>query len=408
MSIEPYRRVLAVTGVRALLLVGLLARIPITAIGLTLTLQVVGGLHLGFAQAGLVGAASTAGVAIGAPVSGRFVDRYGLRPVVAVTTAAQLVFWPSAAFLPYWPLVVGAFAAGVLALPVFSVVRQCLAAVVPDEHRRSAFALDSMLVEVSYMIGPAVAVAATTAVGSGWAMAFVGLGLVGSGLALLLLNPPTRPEDDADDTGAAVPRRQWLTPALLSVLGTALAATFVLAAAELSLVAALKAQGAVRWIGLAFGLWGVSSLVGGFVYGALPRGRSPLVVVGVMAALTAPVGLAGDWRVLSLAMIPCGMLCAPAISSTVDAVSRRVPAGARGEAMGLHGTALTLGLAVSAPVAGWFIDVLGTRWSFALAGIIGLALVALAALFSRERPSRPAGTPVPVAEATAEATAGAP
>lgn len=385
MTVEPYRRVLANPGVRALLLVGLFARIPVIATGLTLTLHVVNGMKLGFLSAGLVGAASTAGVAVGSPAAGRFVDRHGLRPVLAVTTAAQLAFWLSAAFLPYWPLVAATFVAGVLALPVFSVIRQCVAAAVPVEQRRTGFTLDSMLVEISYMIGPAVAVSATAAFGSGPTMALVGLGLVGSGVALLVLNPPTRTEEERERVEAAVPRRQWLTPALLALLGVTLAATFVLAAAELSVVAVLKADSATRWTGLVIGLMALSSLVGGFLYGALPRGFSPLVMVGGMAALTVPLGLVGDWRLLCLALVPSGMLCAPALSATVDGVSRWVPAAARGEAMGLHGTALTLGLAASAPVTGLIIDDWGTRWSFAMAGLGGLLMVALAVPFWRHR-----------------------
>jgi MFS family permease len=383
MTVEPYRRVLANPGVRMLLLVGLFARIPVIATGLTLTLHVVSGMRLGFFQAGLVGAASTAGVAVGAPVAGRFVDRYGLRPVLAATTAAQLVFWLSAVFLPYWPLVAAAFVAGVLALPVFSVIRQCVAAAVPVEQRRTGFTLDSMLVEVSYMIGPTVAVSASTAFGSGWTMVLVGLGLVGSGVALLVLDPPTRTDEERGVAGAAVPRRQWLTPSLIALLGVTLAATFALMAAELSVVAVLKADSATRWTGLVIGLMALSSLVGGFVYGALPRGFSPLVMIGGIAALTVPLGLVGDWQWLCLALVPSGLLCAPALSATVDAVSRRVPTAARGEAMGLHGTALTLGLALSAPVTGLVIDDWGTDWAFAVAGLGSLLMVALAAPFWR-------------------------
>ncbi|MGI8333249.1 MFS transporter [Actinomadura scrupuli] len=393
MTVEPYRRVLAIPGVRALMIVGLVARIPVTASGLTLTLHVVNGLKLGFFQAGLVGAAATVGIAVGSPIAGRFVDRHGLRPVIAVTTVTQVAFWVSAPFLPYWLLLGGAVLGGALSLPVFGLIRQCIAAAVPAGQRRTGFALDSMVVEVAYMIGPAIAVACATVVGSGWTMAGIGVGLVGSGVALLVLNPPTRAEDDTV-AATAVPRRQWLTPALLSLLGIAFAATFVLIATELSLVAVLKADSAARWTGLVIGLWCFWSLLGGFVYGTLSRAISPLVMVGAMAALTVPVALVGDWRLLCLAVIPAGILCAPALSATVDTLSQWVPSAARGEAMGLHGTALTLGLAVSGPISGYIIDAYGTRWSFALAGLAGLLLVALAIPFWRRAP-QPAGPGIP-------------
>ncbi|MFC4059690.1 MFS transporter [Planomonospora corallina] len=391
---EPYRRLLALPGVRTLLVVGLLARIPTTAVNITLTLHVAESMGLGFTKAGLVTAACTVGMALGSPLAGRFADSYGLRPVLLVTTAAQALFWATAWAMPFPVLLAAAVPAGLLGLPVFSVVRQCLAALVPVEQRRIAFSLDSMLVELSYMAGPALGVAGMTALGSGAAMGIVAGGLVGSGTALLLLNPPLRSaEEDAAEEDAAgegggaggrLPRRMWLTPSLVTLLGTAAAATFVLTAGELSLVAAMKNAGDTAWTGLAIGVWCLYSLVGGFVYGGLPRGFSPLLLIGAMGLFTVPVGLVGDdWRWLVVALLPAGLLCAPGLSSTVETLSRWVPARARGEAMGLHGTALLVGGAVSAPLAGAVIDGPGPGWAFAVAGLVGVAMVLLALPFWR-------------------------
>lgn len=399
MTIEPYRRVLALPGVKPLMFLALAARIPVTAAGLTMTLYVVDGLKLGFTRAGLVGAASTIGMAIGGPVAGRFVDRHGLRPVIGVTTVAQLAFWMSATHLPYWPLLAAAFGSGVLALPVFSVIRQCMAAAVPPERRRTGFAVDSMLVEVSYMIGPAVAVALVTSAGPRWTVALVGLGICTSGVLLFLLNPPTRDVGEPEPAAGPVPRRQWLTPSLLALFAVTAAATFVLNSTELSLVAALKAGGAAQWTGLVISSWCVWSVLGGFVYGGRSRGASPLVLIGAMAALVTPIGLASPWPLLCVAIIPSGALCAPSLAATVDTLTRRVPAGARGEATGLHSTALTLGIAVSGPIAGLVIDRLGVRWAFAVAGLGGLLLVAAAAAFWR-RTSLPSDPVTAAAPAT--------
>lgn len=398
MAIEPYRRLLRLPGVRTLLLVGLLARIPTTATGMALTLHVVNGLGLGFAQAGLVGMASTVGMAVGSPLAGRFVDRHGLRPVLVVTTLAQAVFWAGAWALPYPVLVVAAGVAGLLALPVFSVIRQCLAAMVPIEQRRMGFSLDSMFIELSYMTGPALAVAGVTTLGSQWTMAVIAAGMVGSGVGLLLLNPPTRSAEELLAPPAKVARGQWLTPAFVALLGTAAAATFVLTATELSLVASMKHSGATAWIGVGVAIWCVYSLLGGFVYGGLSRGFSPLMLIAAMGALTVPVGLVGgDWRWLLVALVPAGVLCAPALSSTVDSVSRWVPAGARGEAMGLHGTALMIGGASSAPIAGAIIDSHGPAWAFLVAGLVGVGMVLVALPFWRRRP-RPEVAAEPVLE----------
>ncbi|MET8333765.1 MFS transporter [Streptosporangium canum] len=396
MAIEPYRRLLALPGVRTLLLVGLVARIPSTAMGITLTLHI-RSLGLGWLAAGAVGAVTTVGMAVGSPLAGRFVDRHGLRPVLMVTTVAQLAFWSCAWALPYPVLLVASVVAGLLALPVFSVIRQCLAALVPVEQRRIGFSLDSIMVELSYMAGPALGVMGITVLGSAWTMSIVAVGLTCSGAALILLNPPTRSAEELEAPAEKVLRRQWLTPGLIALLGTASAATFVLTASELSLVATMEHAGDTAWTGLAIGLWCAYSLVGGFVYGGLPRGFSPLVLVGGMGALTIPVGLVGgDWRWLLVALLPAGLLCAPGLSSTVETLSRWIPAGARGEAMGLHGTALLIGGALSAPIAGAVIDGAGPGWAFALAGLVGAGMVLVALPFWRRVPA-PAEQPVTAA-----------
>ncbi|GLX06091.1 MFS transporter [Microbispora sp. NBRC 16548] len=396
MAFDRYRRVLALPGVRTLLLVGMIARIPLTGTGMTLTLHVVNDQKLGFLQAGLVGTASMAGAAIGSPLVGRFVDRRGLRPVLAVTTIVQLCLWCAAPAMPYAVLLPAALIGGLFSQPVFGAIRQCVAAMVPVENHQTGFALDSMGVELSYMVGPALAVASVTAFGGTATMYGVAAGLAGSGVALYLLNPPTRSaEEDAGHEGA-VSRRQWLRPGLLALLCLVSGLTFVLTTTELSVVAMLKADGATAWTGLVIALWCAFSLVGGFVYGGLSRGLPPVVLAGGLAVLTAPVGLVGGgWGWLCLALVPAGLLCAPALSSTVDAVNRRVPAAARGEAMGLHGTSLTIGGALAGPLAGGLLDAHGPAWAFAVSGTVGVALALLAALVMRDAPAAalaPAGS----------------
>jgi MFS family permease len=408
MAIDPYRRLLKIPGVPTLLLVGLLARVPSTAMGMALTLHVAETLDLDYAKAGLVTMASTIGMAIGSPLSGRLVDKHGMRPVLAVTTVAQAAFWACAWALPFPVLVVAAAVAGLLALPVFSVTRQALAAMVPPQQRRTGFTLDSMLVELSYMTGPALAVAGMTTVGSGVTLTIIGIGLTLAGVGLIVLNPPTRSaveEEEREEQAGKVPRRQWFTPAFGALLGTVAAATFVLTATELALVATMTNAGQTAWVGLAVGIWCVYSLVGGFVYGGLSRGFSPLALIAAMGLLTVPVGLAsGDWRWLVVALLPAGLLCAASLSSTVNAVSGRVPAAARGEAMGFHGTALLIGGATAAPIAGAVIDGAGPAWAFAVAGLVGMGMVVAALPFWRRGPrtaassASPALTVVPVEE----------
>ena len=64
MTLTPYRQTLALPGIKSLLIVATLARIPITAGAVVLTLHVVNDLGRGYGAAGLIGAAFTVGASL--------------------------------------------------------------------------------------------------------------------------------------------------------------------------------------------------------------------------------------------------------------------------------------------------------------------------------------------------------
>ena len=381
MTLKPYRETLALPGIRSLLIVATLARIPITAGAVTLTLHVVTDLDRGYGAAGLIGAAFTIGASLGAPVMGRFVDLRGLRPMLLLTTIAEVVFWTAAQAMPYPVLLATAALGGFLSLPAFSVTRQSIAALTPEAQRLPAFALDSMTTELSFMAGPALGVLVSTTAGPRVGMLCIAAGLLLAGVGLYLLNPPVRAHDEKPvAAGERVSRRTWLRPRLIAVLAVSVAATVVLAGTDVAVVAVLRSTGELVWTGPVLALWAVYSLLGGFAYGTIKRGLSPVLLLAPMAVLTIPVGLGGHhWWLLALLLIPAGALCAPTITASADAVSRLTPASARGEAMGLHNSALTVGVALGSPIAGLVMDTWSPPWGFAAVGGLGV-LVTLAVL----------------------------
>jgi MFS family permease len=150
--------------------------------------------------------------------------------------------------------------------------------------------------------------------------------------------------------------------------------------------------------------WAVYSMIGGFVFGALRHTPPTAVLVALLGLFTVPIALVGGgaWWLI-LALVPAGLLTAPSLASSADAVSRLVPAAARGEAMGLYGSALTLGLAGGAPLAGVVIDAGGPSWGFAVVGGVTLAMALIVLPFARThakaeaaRAETPAEEPQPV------------
>jgi predicted MFS family arabinose efflux permease len=380
---DPYQRVLGVPGIRAVYGLNLLARIPVTAAPTALTLRVVLGLHRGFAASGLVAAAVALGAAAGSPLIGRMIDRRGARATLALTTVAQIIFWSAASVLPFTWLIPAAFAGGALSLPVFSLARQSVAALLTPGDRQAGLSLDSMSVEISFAIGPAMGVVAVTRLGSAPAMLVIGAAVAVAGLGLIALDPPTIGPDEgpvgrrAADAQAADDRAaRWLTPTAVAALLATAGATFTLSGTDIGLTASMRAFGHVGLLGVVVATWCMASLIGGFTYGLLHRRLEPLLLLILLAGLTVLLALAGSWWALLILAVPSGLFCAPLLSSTAE-VMTRVPPERRGRSLGLHTSALTLGNAAGAPLAGAAVD----RWSpaggFVTIGVLGAVLAAL-------------------------------
>ncbi len=370
----PYGALLRLPGVGRLFAVSFVARIPHAMTGVVLTLHVVTSLGRGYAQAGLVAGAMTVGAAVGAPWRGRLVDRIGLRRAVVPSVVVESAVWVCAPHLSYEALVVAAFVGGLFLVPVFSVTRQSLSVMVPLAQQRSAFALDSVAVEVTFMLAPVLGVVLATQVSTFAALTFVGVTTVGAGVLLLWANPPTRSAASLDAPPVSGRREKVLGPDLVVVLLAAVAASFVLVGTDVALVASLNDVGRAGDVGWMIALWAGGSVVGGLVHGARHRSPSPLALVAILAVATVPAAFAPVPLWLALAVVVAGLPCAPALSSINATLVRLVPEHRRGEVMGWSGTMSTVGNALGAPLCGWVIDRATPGAGFLTAAAVGGAV----------------------------------
>ena len=311
-----------------------LAKLPMTGIGIAMTLPVVVGLGRGYAEAGLVAAAVTVGSAVGSPVAGRMIDRYGLRRVIAACGVCSTVFWVSAPHLPYLALAALALPAGLLAVPASMLGRQFLAALVPRGERRAAFALDMILTEISFVISPVLVVVVTTQVSSVAALTGIGACLAVASSALWLANLPVRAEEEAAwGSPATRPRmREWLDGRLTAALLITAGALFTLIGTEIATVAELRAHGETPWTGVVIAWMSIASIAGGLMHGAVRRSLPQATLALLLGALVTPVGLFGHpWWVLAIALVPMNLMCTPTLASGSETVSHwlRRRSGAR-------------------------------------------------------------------------------
>lgn len=362
--------------VRRILVFGMLIRVPLWAAGVVLTLHVVGHLDRSYTQAGFIQMVQFLALAISGPWRGRRLDRIGLRATVAPSLVVLPLVWVVAPWMGYWPLVVLVGVAGLFIVPTFSIVRQVLIGAVPEHQRTAVLSIDSVFVELSFMIGPVLGVLAATYLPTPVALMICQFTAVVGALALWFDNPPL---GEGAEEGAPRHRvREWLTPAVVMVLALCVAATLILTGGDLGAVAAMRAMGHTTSIGWVLALWGLGSAIGGILYGALRRHPPAAVLLVLLAGTTAAVALSDGRLGFTVLLFVSGLFCAPTITATIDELSRLVPASVRGEAMGWHGSALTLGAAAGAPLIGWAIDHGGWEGGFELAGALGLTIAATA------------------------------
>jgi len=386
MPLDPYRRVLSVPAMRQALLLGILVRIPIFAGGVLLTLHVVQTLHRDYGAAGLVTAAATVCIAVSGPWRGKLLDTQGLRRVVLPSLVVTAICWSIAPFVDYIPLLLLAALAGLFVVPVFSIIRQAVMAAVPESDRRTALSLDSVAVEVSFMVGPVIGVWAATIWPTSWVLFSIEMLGVLAGVGLWFADPvmhADRPDQGDIAAEEPLPRRAWFRPQFLAMCAAAAATTIVLSGCDIAFVAALRDFDKVSLIGPVLALWGLGSVIGGLVYGLLHRSISAFLLLGGLSVATIPIALAPSvWPLAALGLV-AGLLCAPTITATVDQLSRVVPDAARGEAIGWHGSAMTAGSAAGAPVAGLAIDHWGWGAGFVSVSLVGLAVAIFGASATR-------------------------
>ena len=299
-------------GLARALLASIVGRIPIGVATLAILLSVQA--HAGsFAQSGTAAACYVFGLAVLAPLLGRLMDGLGPRPVLI----ASAVVYPAAlaTFVLLLHLSAGAMAiaacamvAGAALPPVTIAMRALFPRLLRDASLlQTAYSVDSALVEVVFIIGPAL-VAAFVAYGLPDGAVALAAASAAFGTALFVRCPAVRGWSGR----ARGSSRARLGPLGLPALRTILATTFFYSIAfglfEVAVIAHATKQGTPAAAGIILALTSLGSAAGALCYGsrtwAPPLAWQYRVALVAMAAgmliLTPVTGLA-LFGVLSIA-----------------------------------------------------------------------------------------------------------
>jgi len=427
---NPYSQLLAIKGTRGFVSAGFVGRLPMSMMGLGTVLLVQSSTG-SYGVAGAVAACLAIASSSAAPLVGRWIDRLGqarvLLPSLAVHTVGLLTLLAATHWrTPRWSLFATATITGIAIPPVSSCVRARWALVAPDTARlQVAYALESVLDEVIFIVGPVLvtllAAAASPAVAVASTLAFVATGVLtfaaqrGTEPA-----PSARPAADraatagpADDSGNRADRRRRSAigvPGVRVVVTAFVAMGAVFGALEVSMVAFAGEQGARGAAGPLLAVLAGASLCAGVVYGA--RGwRAPLhrrfaVALGLLAVGVVPLAIVDSVPLMAAAAVLAGLAVSPSLISGYGLVERLSPSGALTEGLTWVSTAVGLGIAIGSSASGQLVDLRGAGWGFAvcLAGAAAAAVVGLSG--HRVLRSAADANPVLVPTAALEARAG--
>ncbi len=389
-----YREILSLPGALKFSAAGLLARSGGAMMGIGIVLMV-SALYGSYGLAGALSAANGVSWAVGTAVLSSYVDRYGQRrimlPATIVSAAAlSLLVVLAVLRLPAWTLFPPAMICGALGGAPGALVRARWSHITSDPTRlHTAYALESTLDEVTFVVGPVVATALSTGVHPAAALITpVVLSLIGARLFYWqkATEPPPvpRPVQEGPRT-PLLSRLLVLLPGVGGVIAVNLLIGCMFGSIDVSVVAAATGWGVRSASGAVLAVFSLASGVAGFLYGIRAfRSSLPTRFVGgvlVMFVCAASLVFTNSILLLGVIGVLVGVTIAPTLINGNSLIGRLVPQGRLTEGLSWMGTGIGIGASVGSSVAGPVIDVAGYHGGFLCVAAFAV-IAALIAVFS--------------------------
>jgi MFS family permease len=382
-----YLALLRTPGAARFCLTGMVGRTPMAMFGLGTVLLVAASTGR-YGLAGAVAAAGSISYAVCAPQLARLADRFGqhrvLRPLVAIFGVSCLIFVICAELhAPVWILLVTGGLAGASMPSLGSMVRARWSALLRDPAAlQSAFALESVVDEMIFVVGPALVTLLATSVPP--AGVLVCMVVCVAGTLLFAAQRDTEPAVRPAGQRSRAAGRRLPAAGLITMAPVYLCLGAMFASIDLSTVDFAQQHGHKPLAGLILGTYALGSAIGGLWYGSRAwRARLErrfaltlaLTVAGV-ATFWAQPGLIS----LDLGVLVAGLTISPTLIAGYGLLDRQAPPERRTEAMTWLSSTISVGVALGSAVCGRIIDTLGPRWGYGFAAACGVTAVTICLL----------------------------
>jgi MFS family permease len=377
--LAPYRDVLSRPGALAFSAAGVIARLPISMVGIGIVLAV-SEIYDSYALAGQVSAVLVVTSALTSPLIARLVDRHGqariMLPALAIcATGLTLLVLALMNRAPEPVLFLTAVIGGVSG-QFGSLVRARWSAVLKGEPAalHTAYSLEAALDELVFIIGPAAATVLATSVAPSAGIVVPLVATVAGGLWFLSQRRTEPVPTPRQATGGGSLLR---APGMLVLIVVFLAMGAIFGATDVSTVAFAEEAGHKSAAGFILAVFAAGSLVSGLLYGARHWVRPLWVRFGIgMVAMALGVSLfvlVDSLVVLAAVMFVTGFAIAPTLINGNGLVQELVPAARLTEGLTWVGTSLGVGVSIGASIAGGRIDAEGSHGGFLVVVVAGAA-----------------------------------
>ncbi|MFI9503737.1 MFS transporter [Nocardia sp. NPDC052566] len=379
-----YSRLLRSPGAGALALWGLIGRFP-TAMRAVSCVMLILATEGSLQAAGTVAGVIVLAQGIAGPVFGRLADRRSQREIMLIVCALHgmgmgLLLAAAVFHAPLWLLICAAVCAGGTAVPVGPFARARWAALVDADKLRTAYALESILDEIVFVLGPLLVVVVVTGLHPAFGLVACAV-LVIVGCAGLARHRQSEPA-----AGAMTGRKS--DPAILIAGVQIMVMTYVamgvhLGAIDISLISFAREQHITEVTGWLLALNALGSMVSGIWFGAvnwrMPESRLFLVTVAMLGVAAVPLALVDAPPVMALCAFLSGLPIAPTWIAGSSLLQSLAPPGSLSEGFSWLSSLAALGAAIGIAISGALADAGGSDKAAALAvggGVIALLVVA--------------------------------
>lgn len=347
-----------------------------------------------YAAAGLVSAAYALAFGVFGPSRARAADRTGPVPALLLTAlvhplALGVVVALSLSGAPTWALLLPAVVGGASVPPHGPVMRALWGSLLDGPLRVTAYSLESVVVELCFVIGPLLTALLAATVHPGAAVVAGGL-LATFGAVGMVATPAVRAVAP-HETPHGSRFGPLSSPAVRALLLTVVGIGVGFGALEVALPAFVEGEGArPAAAGVLLAVWASGSVVGGLLYGGLhlstPHHVQLPVLVGALATGTVLPLLAPGPVWMGVALFAYGLTIAPFSACNSVLLGEAAPPGTTTEAFAWSSSMIFGGAALGTAVAGVLVDRSGPTAGLAVTAVAGaLSLAAAVAGLARLR-----------------------